>query len=120
MIVTRVDTTIFTSLFWRFSHARLNPTCSHIPRVRFTSITMLLRRQRSSGDLHSLERHDRLAISVTMSATDEELQKLGKPSIYSGKEEDVWNEWSVAMRSYVSLLSTRSGVAGQVQKNLRG
>ena len=26
--------------------------------------------------LHSLERHDRLAISVTMSATDEELQKL--------------------------------------------
>ena len=70
--------------------------------------------------LHSLERHDRLAISVTMSATDEELQKLGKPSIYSGKEEDVWNEWSVAMRSYVSLLSTRSSVADRCRRTCEG
>ena len=39
-----------------------------------------------------------------MAATDDELQKLGKPPIYSGKE-DEWNEWSFVMRSYVSLLS---------------
>ena len=39
-----------------------------------------------------------------MAATDDELQKLGKPLIYSGKE-DEWNEWSFVMRSYVSLLS---------------
>ena len=40
-----------------------------------------------------------------MAATDEDLQKLGKPPIYSGKE-DEWNEWSFVMKSYVSLLST--------------
>ena len=39
-----------------------------------------------------------------MAATEDELQKLGKPPIYSGKE-DEWNEWSFVMRSYVSLLS---------------
>ena len=39
-----------------------------------------------------------------MAATDDELQKLGKPPIYSGKE-DEWNEWSFVMRSYMSLLS---------------
>ena len=38
-----------------------------------------------------------------MAATDDELQKLGKPPIYSGKE-DEWNEWSFVMRSYVSVL----------------
>ena len=37
--------------------------------------------------------------------TDEDLQKLGKPPIYSGKEAE-WNEWSFVMKSYVSLLST--------------
>ena len=40
-----------------------------------------------------------------MAVTDEDLQKLGKPPIYSGKE-DEWNEWSFVMKSYVSLLST--------------
>ena len=40
-----------------------------------------------------------------MAATDEDLQKLGKPPIYSGKE-DEWNEWSFVMKSYMSLLST--------------
>ena len=39
-----------------------------------------------------------------MAATDDALQKLGRPPIYSGKE-DEWNEWSFVMRSYVSLLS---------------
>ena len=39
-----------------------------------------------------------------MAATDDELQKLGRPPIYSRKE-DEWNEWSFVMRSYVSLLS---------------
>ena len=39
-----------------------------------------------------------------MAATDDELQKLGRPPIYSGKEDD-WNEWSLVMRNYVSLLS---------------
>ena len=33
-----------------------------------------------------------------------ELQKLGRPPIYSGKE-DEWNEWSFVMRSHVSFLS---------------
>ena len=28
-----------------------------------------------------------------MAATDEDLQELGKPPIFSGKE-DEWNEWS--------------------------
>ena len=42
---------------------------------------------------------------MTMAVTDEDLQKLGKPPIYSGKE-DEWNEWSFVMKSYVSLLST--------------
>ena len=41
---------------------------------------------------------------VLMAAADDELQKLGKPPIYIGKE-DEWNEWSFVMRSYVSLLS---------------
>ena len=45
---------------------------------------------------HSLERHDLFAISVTLAATDEELQKMGKPPINSGQEDE-----------YVSLLSTR-------------
>ena len=40
-----------------------------------------------------------------MAVTDEDLQKLGKPPIYSGKE-DEWNEWSFVMKSYVSFLST--------------
>ena len=40
-----------------------------------------------------------------MEVTDEDLQKLGKPPIYSGKE-DEWNEWSFVMKSYLSLLST--------------
>ena len=40
-----------------------------------------------------------------MTVTDEDLQKLGRPPIYSGKE-DEWNEWSFVMKSYVSLLST--------------
>ena len=40
-----------------------------------------------------------------MAVTDEDLQKLGKPPMYSGKE-DEWNEWSFVMKSYVSLLST--------------
>ena len=40
-----------------------------------------------------------------MAVTDEDLQKLGKPPIYSGKE-DEWSEWSFVMKSYVSLLST--------------
>ena len=44
------------------------------------------------------------ALVVLMAATDDELQKLGRPPIYSGKE-DEWNEWSFVMRSYVSLLS---------------
>ena len=44
------------------------------------------------------------ALLVLMAATDDELQKLGRPPIYSGKE-DEWNEWSFVMRSYVSLLS---------------
>ena len=39
-----------------------------------------------------------------MAATDGELQKLDKPPIYNGKEDD-WNEWSFVMRSYLSLLS---------------
>ena len=39
-----------------------------------------------------------------MAATDDELQKLGRPPIYSGKEYE-WNEWSFVMRNYVSLLS---------------
>ena len=39
-----------------------------------------------------------------MAATDEDLQKLGKPPIYSGKE-DEWSEWSFVMKSYASLLS---------------
>ena len=39
-----------------------------------------------------------------MAATDDELQKLGKPPVHSGKE-DEWNEWSFVMRSYVFLLS---------------
>ena len=38
-----------------------------------------------------------------MAATDDELQKLGKPPIYSGKD-DEWSDWSFVMRSYVSLL----------------
>ena len=42
--------------------------------------------------------------SRTMAATDEELQKLGKPPVHNGKE-DVWRERSFVMRSYVSLLS---------------
>ena len=40
-----------------------------------------------------------------MAATDEEVQKLGKHPIYSGKE-DEWSEWSFVMTSYVSLLFT--------------
>ena len=44
------------------------------------------------------------ALVVLMAATDDDLQKLGRPPIYSGKE-DEWNEWSFVMRSYVSLLS---------------
>ena len=40
-----------------------------------------------------------------MAVTDEDLQKLGKPPIYSEKE-DEWSEWSFVMKSYVSLLST--------------
>ena len=40
---------------------------------------------------------------VTMEATDEDLQKLGKPPIYSGKDE--WNEWSLVVKSFVSFLS---------------
>ena len=36
-----------------------------------------------------------------MAATDDELQKQGKPPIYSGKK-DEWNEWSFIVRSYVS------------------
>ena len=43
-----------------------------------------------------------------MAATDDELQKLGKPPIFSGKE-DEWNEWSFVMRSYVSLRSSATG-----------
>ena len=39
-----------------------------------------------------------------MAATDDELQKLGKPPIYSGEEDD-WGEWRFVMNSYVSLLS---------------
>ena len=39
-----------------------------------------------------------------MAATDDELQKMGRHPIHSGKE-DEWNEWSFVMRSYVSLLS---------------
>ena len=39
-----------------------------------------------------------------MAATDDELQKLGRPPIYSGKE-NAWNEWSFVMGSYVSLQS---------------
>ena len=39
-----------------------------------------------------------------MAATDDELQKLGKPPIYNGTE-DEWAEWSFVMRSYVFLLS---------------
>ena len=39
-----------------------------------------------------------------MAATDDELQKMGRLPIYSGKE-DEWNKWSFVMRSYVSLLS---------------
>ena len=46
------------------------------------------------------------ATCVTMAATGEELQKLGKPPIYSGKE-DEWNEWNLAMKSNVSLLYTQ-------------
>ena len=41
---------------------------------------------------------------VLVAATDDELQKLGRPPIYSGTE-DEWNEWSFVMRKYVSLLS---------------
>ena len=40
-----------------------------------------------------------------MAATAEDPQKLGKPPIYSGKEND-WSEWSFVMKSYLSLLST--------------
>ena len=43
--------------------------------------------------------------NVLMAVTDDELQKLCKPPIFYGKD-DEWNEWSFAMRSYVSLLST--------------
>ena len=39
-----------------------------------------------------------------MAVTDEDLQKLRKPPIYSGKE-DEWSEWSFVMKSYASLLS---------------
>ena len=39
-----------------------------------------------------------------MAATDDKLQKLDRPPIYNGKE-DEWNEWSLVMRSYLSLLS---------------
>ena len=42
-----------------------------------------------------------------MAATDDELQKLSRPPIYSGKE-DEWNEWSFVMESYVSLLSVHT------------
>ena len=45
-----------------------------------------------------------LNLVVHMAATNDELQKLGKPPIYSGKE-DEWHEWSFSSRSYVSLLS---------------
>ena len=55
--------------------------------------------------LHSLDCLDHLTISVTMAATDELLQKLGKPPIFSGKEDD-WSEWGFVMKSYMSLLST--------------
>ena len=41
---------------------------------------------------------------VLMAATDDELQNLGKPPIYSGMENE-WSEWSFVMRSNVSLLS---------------
>ena len=46
-----------------------------------------------------------LSCHVTMAVTDEDLQKLGKPPIYSGKEDD-WSEWSFVMKSCLSLLST--------------
>ena len=39
-----------------------------------------------------------------MAVTDDELQKLGKPPIYSGME-DAWSEWTFVMRSFVSLQS---------------
>ena len=39
-----------------------------------------------------------------MAGTAEDLQKLGKPPIYSGKE-DEWSEWSFVMKNYASLLS---------------
>ena len=43
-------------------------------------------------------------VIVLLTSTDEDLQKLGKPPMHSGKE-DEWSEWSFVMRSYVSLLS---------------
>ena len=43
-----------------------------------------------------------------MAATDEDLQKLGKPPIYSGKE-DEWSEWSFG----VSVIGARSSAAGR-------
>ena len=70
--------------------------------------------------LHSLERHDRLAISVTMSATDEELQKLGKPSIYSGKEEDCVERVERCDAKLRVLVVYTFRRCWQVQKNLRG
>ena len=40
-----------------------------------------------------------------MAATDEDLQKLGKPPVYRGKD-DEWSRWSFVMKSCMSLLST--------------
>ena len=47
---------------------------------------------------------ERCVLGDTQPATDEDLQKLGKPPVYSGKE-DEWSEWSFVMKSYASLLS---------------
>ena len=38
-----------------------------------------------------------LTLVVHKAASDDELQKLGKPPIYSGKENE-WHEWSFSSR----------------------
>ena len=39
-----------------------------------------------------------------MTAADEGVQKVGKPPVFNGKE-DEWSEWCFVMKCHVSLLS---------------
>ena len=97
-----------TVLFAPCLHFRLHHTCSHT----------------STSAIH--QHHNNVEVVQWSScvgdtrwiATDEDLQKLEKPPIYSGKE-DEWSGWSFVMKSYVSLLSALFQRCWQVQKTLR-